>query len=551
MNKKIERPVESAQNSAPSPAVPAPAMPLAQDHDHRHARPGTPGRRALYHALIIVLPLLAFIGLLASLIDDSRQRTGHDADAVLLASAWLVAEHATGIVQRTDLVLQSIIDHLPPRDIASSHEPQDGHNLQIEALLRQTQRRAAGISALTVTDAHGHVVAGFPTSQPGRHLGDRAYFRQLQDRRDGKPVLSEALPDPVSNQWGVEVARRIEGPDGRLAGVIVANLGLAENFAAFYATLPRGETGFIALRSRDHRVLANFPFDVGALGKVAADSATRVAVAAGASGGARLEPGSGDEGDRRVAVREVPGLSLYAVAGRDTHEVFASWNRLLALAAYAFAGLLVGALALYRAHAANGRIAADLRQVRAALSRANDDDSGPTLARPSPDGADALTGRATRPNFERRLEETIARSHRSQHHFSLLLFDLDHFATINDVFGHPVGDQVLVDLAQLIANRIRINDCVARWGGEEFIVLADGTGIAEASTLAEQLRLAVASQPFPPVGNLTVSIGIAEYRSPEDAGELIARLELALAIAKENGRNRVEWSRPEPDRETR
>lgn len=521
-------------------------MPPAQDHDR--PAPGTPGRSAVYHALIIILPLVAFCGLLASLMVDFRQRTDRDADAELLASAWLVAEHATGVVQRTDWVLQSIIDRLPAREPVNSHDQRDGYNPQIEAVLRQFQRRAAGISALTVADANGHVVAVFPTSRPRHPLGERTYFRPLKDRRDGKPLLSEALLDPVSNQWGVEVARRIEGPDGRLIGVVVANLDLAENFAAFYATLLHGETGFIALHSHDDHVLARYPFDASALGKVAANPATRAAIAAANDGDGRGSV-AGNEGDR-IAVRVVPSLSLYAVAGRATHEIFASWHRLLALTAYGFGGLLVGALVLYRARIAQGRLAADLHQVRAILSRANDDNPGPAQVRRPPDGADALTGLAARPNFERRLEETIARSHRSQHHFSLLLFDLDHLTTINDVFGRPVGDQVLAHLAQLIAHRIRINDFVARWGSKEFIVLADGTGVAEASILAEQLRQTVASQPFPTVGSVTVSIGIAEYRSPEDADELIARLDLARAEAKENGRNRVELSRPELNRET-
>ncbi len=122
------------------------------------------------------------------------------------------------------------------------------------------------------------------------------------------------------------------------------------------------------------------------------------------------------------------------------------------------------------------------------------------------------------------------------------MFDVDRFKQINDTYGHQAGDRVLVALARTASGRLRGADVLARWGGEEFIILAPETDGAMALQVAEKLRSAIAQTPFDETGSVTCSFGLAQYASGESAEALIARADRALYGAKLKGRNRVEFA---------
>lgn len=159
---------------------------------------------------------------------------------------------------------------------------------------------------------------------------------------------------------------------------------------------------------------------------------------------------------------------------------------------------------------------------------------------------DPLTGLYNRQLLNIRLSEELARSRRHVRPLALLLVDIDHFKRINDTYGHLVGDEMLVAITSLIAKQIREVDCLARFGGEEFIILApDMTETNARQQLAERIRSAVANEQFniaPAKQSLhvTISVGLALY--PTDAKnerELIAAADQALYAAKYSGRNQV------------
>jgi len=152
---------------------------------------------------------------------------------------------------------------------------------------------------------------------------------------------------------------------------------------------------------------------------------------------------------------------------------------------------------------------------------------------------DPLTGLYNRSAFEARLDEEHHRAERYDTAFSLVMFDLDHFKTVNDRFGHEVGDQVLRDIARLSGEELRASDTVGRWGGEEFMVLLPETEAEQARALAERLRIRVAEHPFEGPGRVTLSLSVAAYVPGEARGDLLKRLDDALYRAKETGRNRV------------
>jgi len=152
---------------------------------------------------------------------------------------------------------------------------------------------------------------------------------------------------------------------------------------------------------------------------------------------------------------------------------------------------------------------------------------------------DRLTGVANRWSFEGEIEHEIRRTIRYGEPLSLILFDIDHFKAINDRHGHLVGDQVLIALSQRVRDRLRSVDVLARWGGEEFVIMLPHCGSAEAEQLAEKLRALIAAEPFPTVGQVTSSFGVAEFNPRESADVWLNRADDALYQAKAAGRNRV------------
>ncbi|MGE4295346.1 MAG: diguanylate cyclase [Campylobacterales bacterium] len=122
---------------------------------------------------------------------------------------------------------------------------------------------------------------------------------------------------------------------------------------------------------------------------------------------------------------------------------------------------------------------------------------------------------------------------------SLIMFDIDHFKRINDTFGHPAGDSVLVELSNRIAALLRREDIFARWGGEEFLIALPRASIETAASIAERLRLAVEERAFDEAGAVTCSFGVVEYRAQEGLHEGLKRCDDALYAAKRGGRNRV------------
>jgi diguanylate cyclase (GGDEF)-like protein len=155
-------------------------------------------------------------------------------------------------------------------------------------------------------------------------------------------------------------------------------------------------------------------------------------------------------------------------------------------------------------------------------------------------GIDALTGLANRRGFHRR-----ARSIRPVGPLapvSVVFCDIDRFKAINDTYGHPAGDRVLQTFARLVEQEVRGDDVVARFGGEEFVMLLMRANRAGATGLAERLRAETELTHFPglpPGATVTASFGIAEWRPDEDLFEAMHRADRMVYVAKHAGRNRV------------
>jgi diguanylate cyclase (GGDEF)-like protein len=151
---------------------------------------------------------------------------------------------------------------------------------------------------------------------------------------------------------------------------------------------------------------------------------------------------------------------------------------------------------------------------------------------------DFLTGVGNRRALERKLADH-AQERRPQLEASLLLLDLDHFKQINDRYGHPAGDQVLIRLCELMRRHTRSSDRLFRYGGEEFAVIASGAGLSAASRLAEGLRAAVAGAALMDGHPITVSIGVAFMDKDAAPADWLLQADKMLYAAKQGGRNAV------------
>ena len=177
------------------------------------------------------------------------------------------------------------------------------------------------------------------------------------------------------------------------------------------------------------------------------------------------------------------------------------------------------------------------------MSRDRADENNRVLA-----ALDPLTGVANRRSLIAALDRDVARAQRMREPMALMMVDIDHFKDVNDQYGHPAGDRVLCSVVNVLRQRVRAQDLVGRYGGEEFMVLLPDTGLTGAQQLARALCKAVEESRCPADGvpgpgiAVTVSIGVfgGRLESGDSWDMLIAAADRALYQAKNNGRNRVE-----------
>ena len=165
---------------------------------------------------------------------------------------------------------------------------------------------------------------------------------------------------------------------------------------------------------------------------------------------------------------------------------------------------------------------------------------------------DPLTQLSNRRNFLEKFQDEVKRFERDKKPISVVLCDIDDFKAINDRFGHDCGDFVLVTVSKVMRSLVRKQDVVARWGGEEFIMLLPGTALDGGRKVAELVREKVASEHYSVKGNpfsLTLTFGVSEYDGTVDIDACIKNADKALYVGKKKGKNCVVVSRSKKERE--
>ena len=154
---------------------------------------------------------------------------------------------------------------------------------------------------------------------------------------------------------------------------------------------------------------------------------------------------------------------------------------------------------------------------------------------------DSLTKLSNRQKFNASFETELNRFIRYGHSLTLVMFDIDFFKNVNDTYGHDVGDDVLINLSVLVQSMIRETDILARWGGEEFMILLPETSLEKSYGLVEKIRLSIEKATFSEAikSPLTCSFGITQVKENDGRDDILKRIDIALYEAKNNGRNQT------------
>ena len=152
---------------------------------------------------------------------------------------------------------------------------------------------------------------------------------------------------------------------------------------------------------------------------------------------------------------------------------------------------------------------------------------------------DHLTGLYNRPKIEKTMRKEVSRHNRSRMPLSIIMMDIDHFKSINDTYGHAIGDEVLIEIATILKAYTRKTDTVGRWGGEEFVIICPDTDSTGAIRLAEKIRKAIEEQTIKAHGKTSASFGVTQFTDKDDPSSLLVRADKALYDAKKRGRNKI------------
>lgn len=495
------------------------------------------GRGRLSSVLVIWLTAVTFVAFLVAALGYSKSKLEQRVREQISTVAQLAADRVSLTFDAGDRVLLSVIGDVAPADLANAARIE--HKASLRSLLARQQARDPNIASLTLVSADGDVLATTSLGGIGGHIGDQPWLRILRNDRGKAPMFSDATNDPGSGIRSIRMARRIEAADGRLAGFVIAEIELEKSLLSFCQSLAFSGHDLIALRNTANGLLAGYPTGEDPFSGADGGAMVARAIAAGDIAGLGYLSSSVDDINRLIAYRKLPHYPLYMTYGKDVEDLLAMWRYEMAMVVLAALLAVVVSAAVTAGIRRRTVLTAQLETVRGHLVDSNNALRAALAASELVAARDQLTGLWNRRTFDHRLQEAIAHLDRHDGTFSLLLLDLDYFKNINDQYGHVAGDEVLKRFADVLHQRLRQNDVDARWGGEEFVVLADGARLEAAFALAEHIRQAAESTVLAGPDRVTVSIGIAEYQPGDTGDSLLARADDALYEAKRTGRNCV------------
>jgi diguanylate cyclase (GGDEF)-like protein len=380
---------------------------------------------------------------------------------------------------------------------------------------------------VAIADATGRIMA---STRPfgSTNVADADFFlsQRLED------TFTVGLPTQRMGEWRLRFSRRLSGPNGVFAGIVIVSVDAAY-FVSGYEASQLGKHGVLGLLGADGVFRVRRSGDIVTAGD-RADYRSIVAAGDPASKNP-VSTSSWDGVKRYTATSELYDLPLAVVVGLSDAEQMAP-SRAAGVARRWWAAL--GSLVVLLVLAVLGTMS---RQLAATRKRAIDDQRAHSLRVEHIAYHDGLTGLPNRSLFSELLARSIEHSRRYRKQSAVLFLDLDRFKQINDTLGHEAGDQLLQEVARRLKGCVRASDSVARLGGDEFVaLLLDLDDERYVATIASQILASIA-QPVMLAGRefrITASIGISLYpRDGEDETTLKQNADIAMYRAKEEGRN--------------
>jgi len=454
---------------------------------------------------------------------------------------------------------------------------------QVNDFLAHNEALLPYLDALRILDAQGIVRFG---SGQGTNLNDREMFiRAHQGQRN--LIIYGPIFGRLSQKWVITVARRLETPDGAFAGVIFASLD-TRSFEKVLSLASVGSHGAATIRALDLALVHRYPSTMNSVGSREVSTQLKEIIVRHPAGGEYIAPTSLDGIERSNAFRRLDSAPFYVLVGLATRDYMGAWRaKVWLISSLAALASLITLLASWFVYQANHALRIDIanririsRKLEQAMTERADlyaeleirareleemnaslesmvADRTAKLTRANHELAqiarsDPLTGLGNRLFADERLLEEFLHMKNSGIMFSVLLIDIDFFKRVNDAHGHEAGDSVLKEVAHIMTQAVRTSDFLARFGGEEFLVVLPATTLDHALIVAEKIRAAVAATTLPGMDHITLSIGAALASIDNSNKEDVVRhADQALYEAKAQGRNRVcAWSAPGQQEDT-
>jgi diguanylate cyclase (GGDEF)-like protein len=408
---------------------------------------------------------------------------------------------------------------------------------EIEAFLERQAQRVPGLYGFLIANRDGTVTYGRGAKGgTAVSISERIYFARARGNADPELLVSEPVYGGLTEKPQIDLARRINCADGSFCGLAFAPIYL-DQFNERFSKLDVGLNGLIALRSKNSALLARYPAvpgDLGAFGGVSLSPELKEIIAAGRDEASYVVSSPLDKIKRIALYQAFSTTPFYVIVGLSLDDYLASWRKEATYVAVLVASFLILlGFAFWKLH-------------RSTMQRLVLEKAIRVMA-----FYDSLTGLANRHLFTDRQRQAAAKSSRSQSHVALLYIDLDNFKELNDTLGHAEGDRLLELVAHRLATSLRDGDTVARFGGDEFVVILEDLGVdyaraaANATASANKIKIAL-NLPYKLVGatspgwHCSASIGIAVFVGhSESMDTVLDKADKALYQAKKSGKNAV------------
>ncbi|WGT61334.1 diguanylate cyclase [Variovorax paradoxus] len=508
----------------------------AKDANSFSRKTDTQSSRVIFGTtLFVVFVCVALLAMNAWLVVRARTAENEQIARANTNLARAVSQQIESTVALAEHIISGIVFELERGDIT----PETLQRLQ--PVLVNHAAEVQAIKGLFIYDEQGRWLVHSEASPAGtKNNSDREYFIHHRNNPSARTLISGPIVSRSSGEWVIPVSRRINDPEGNFAGVVLVTLSV-KHLLSILDRFQIGEQGAIALFNAN-QLLVRRPFREADMSRRNAGSALQQQFQASRSG--TIEGRSTIDGVTRIiSFEHLLDYPLFVTVAVGKSEALQEWKSasIYQTSWVVLLCLIVAVSGRYLIRSMRRRLVAELnlRSARDALTEANE--RLEHLAQ-----EDGLTGLANRRYFDARLAINFQQALESQTPLAVVMVDVDEFKKYNDLYGHLGGDDCLQRIAQALRTAVlRSTDLVARYGGEEMVLLLPGTDADGALEVAQRARLAVVDLQIPHaaavLGTVSISLGAAAW-VPQPGStpfELLKAADEALYRAKQGGRNTV------------